>query len=64
MKSETTHGSPQTTPPTPERIWLLLGEGDGGSHVWCDQPDPDGRGQIEAVEYIRADRVRSVRAKS
>ena len=50
----------KTTPPTPERIWLLLHEGDGGSHVWCDQPDPVGKGQIEAVEYIRADRVRSV----
>lgn len=39
---------------TPERIWLLLHEGDEGEHVWCDDPDPDGRGDVEAVEYLRA----------
>ena len=50
----------ETTPPTPERIWLLLYEGDGGSHVWCDQPNPIPDVEHDAVEYIRADRVRSV----
>ena len=40
---------------TPARIWLLLGEGDGRTHTWCDNPDPTGRGEIESVEYIRAD---------
>jgi hypothetical protein len=39
----------------PERIWLLLHEGDEGSHTWCDQPDPSGTGEHDAVEYIRAD---------
>ena len=38
-----------------ERIWLLLHEGDEGSHVWCDQPDPSGSGEHDAVEYVRAD---------
>jgi hypothetical protein len=42
----------------PERIWLLLFEGEGGSHVWCDQPDPSGTGETDAVEYVRADLVR------
>jgi hypothetical protein len=40
---------------TPKTIWLLLGEGDEGSHVWCDDPDPSGNGETESVEYIRAD---------
>jgi hypothetical protein len=39
----------------PERIWLLLHEGDEGSHVWCDQPDPSGSGEHDAVEYMRLD---------
>jgi hypothetical protein len=41
----------------PERIWLLLHEGDEGSHVWCDQPDPSGSGEHDAVEYVRADLI-------
>ena len=49
---------PKQTKTTPERIWLLLREGDQGEHVWCDQPDPTGHGEIDAVEYIRADRVK------
>ena len=44
----------------PERIWLLLHEGEGGSHVWCDQPDPSGNGvKHDAVEYVRADLVKT-----
>jgi hypothetical protein len=45
------------TDPTlaPERIWLLLHEGDEGTHVWCDQPDPSGNGEHDAVEYVRVD---------
>jgi hypothetical protein len=39
----------------PETIWLLLHEGEGGSHVWCDQPDPTGNGEHDAVEYVRLD---------
>jgi hypothetical protein len=37
----------------PARIWLLLHEGEHGAHVWCDQPDPTGTGECEAVEYVR-----------
>jgi hypothetical protein len=46
-----------TVDPTlaPERIFLLLHEGEGGSHVWCDQPDPTGNGEHDAVEYVRLD---------
>jgi hypothetical protein len=40
----------------PERIFLLLFEGEGGSHIWCDQSDPSGSGDHDAVEYVRADR--------
>jgi hypothetical protein len=40
---------------TPERIWLLLHEGDEGSHVWCDDPDPSGNGETESVGYVRDD---------
>lgn len=43
----------------PERIWLLLHEGEGGSHVWCDQPDPSGHGEHDAVEYVRTDLVKA-----
>jgi hypothetical protein len=39
----------------PGRIWLLLHEGDQGAHVWCDQPNPTGTGEHDAVEYVRAD---------
>ena len=45
---------------TPERIWLLLGEGENGGHLWCDDPDPTGAGEIEAVEYVRVDVARKV----
>ena len=38
----------------PKRIWLLLGEGDEGSHIWSDDPDPSGSGDHIAVEYVRA----------
>lgn len=42
---------------TPARIWLLLGEGDEGSHIWSDDPNPTGSGEHDAVEYVRADGV-------
>ena len=48
----------------PERIWLLLHEGDEGSHVWCDQPDPSGSGEHEAVAYVRADLVTRTRTRT
>lgn len=41
----------------PKTIWLLLGEGDQGETIWCDDPDPVGRGEIESVKYIRADTI-------
>ena len=41
---------------TPKYIWLLLGIGEGGSHVWCDDPDPDGHTEPEdAIKYVRVD---------
>ncbi len=40
---------------TPERIWLLLGEGDEGSHAWCNTPNPTGSDEFTSVEYVRAD---------
>lgn len=40
---------------TAARIWLLLGEGGEGSHVWSSDPDPSGSGEHDAVEYVRAD---------
>ncbi len=43
----------------PRRIWLLLGEGEGGDHVWCDTPEPDTAPDREAVEYVRADVVKA-----
>ena len=49
---------PKQKTPAPDRIWLLLHEGDRGEHVWCDQPDPTGTGCHDAVEYIRADLVK------
>ena len=45
----------ETSKPTPKRIWLLLGEGEEGWHLWSDDPDPSGTGETEAVEYIRVD---------
>jgi len=43
-----------TTPNNaPARIWLLLHKGVHGAHVWCDNPDPTGTGECEAVEYVR-----------
>lgn len=45
---------------TPERIWLLLGEGDEGSHLWCDDPDPSGNGETQSVEYVRADVAKAI----
>lgn len=39
----------------PKRIWLLLGEGEQGSHIWSDDPKPSGSGNHIAVEYLRAD---------
>jgi hypothetical protein len=50
-------------PTTPERIWLLLHESDDGSYVWCDDPDPTGNGEAEAVEYVRRDRVERLKRK-
>jgi hypothetical protein len=47
----------------PETIWLLLHEGEGGSHVWCDQPDPSGNGEHDAVEYVRSDLVRAMNVR-
>jgi hypothetical protein len=41
---------------TPERIWLI----DMGDCIaWCDDPDPSGTGEDDAVEYVRAALIRS-----
>lgn len=41
---------------TPERIWLI----DMGDCIaWCDDPDPSGTGEDDAVEYVRATLIRS-----
>lgn len=40
---------------TPERIWLI----DMGDCIaWCDDPDPAGTGDDDAVEYVRATLIR------
>lgn len=45
----------------PTRIWLLHGIGEGGSDVWCDEPDPDG-GSLDVTEYVRADVLKALEA--
>lgn len=41
---------------TPERIWLI----DMGDCIaWCDDPDPSGTGEDDAVEYVQSALLRS-----
>ena len=52
------------TDETLERIWLLLGEGEAGTHVWCDDPNPSGNSfNHEAVGYVRTDVVERLTAE-
>jgi len=45
---------------TPERIWLI----DMGDCIsWCDDPDPAGTGEDDAVEYVRAQLIRAQSAR-
>jgi hypothetical protein len=44
----------------PLRIWLLHNAGEGGSDVWCTDPDPEGSCSVDSTEYIRADAMPKV----
>jgi hypothetical protein len=43
----------------PEKIWLLLHEGDEGSTVWCDHIPND---EMETIHYFRHDTAISKKA--
>lgn len=51
------------TTQVPHEIYLLLGESDAGSHLWCDDPCPTGDpDNHEVVKYYHEDAVKKIEA--